>query len=291
MKEIDFIGIGDQKSASTWIYKSIEQHPEVCQAGQKETRFFNDDYLYNQGIDIYKDFFKSCKGDKLIGEYSPSYIHSDKALKRIKKHYPNTKLVVSFRDPIQKMRSSYRYNKVAGTGIMLQYDSIREAINKRSSLLERAKHGKNLERVYNLFSPEQVFVGILDDIAEDPEQFLSKLYSFLDIDNNFVPQNINRKSKVTGNHRFKSKFLAKTMARIYDFVKSQDSLRSLLENIGAKRLQAKLQTLNKEFKEDKKEQESFEVNSKLESELRNLLEGDIKKLEKFTERDLSIWKA
>lgn len=34
--KVDFIGVGDQKAASTWIYQCLSEHPEIDTAKTKE---------------------------------------------------------------------------------------------------------------------------------------------------------------------------------------------------------------------------------------------------------------
>ncbi len=48
--KVDFIGIGAQKAATSWIAKCLIEHPEICLAASKETHFFSDDESFNQGL-------------------------------------------------------------------------------------------------------------------------------------------------------------------------------------------------------------------------------------------------
>ena len=37
----DFIGIGANKSGTTWVADMLQQHPEICLSEPKEVRYFN----------------------------------------------------------------------------------------------------------------------------------------------------------------------------------------------------------------------------------------------------------
>ena len=289
-QKIDFIGIGDQKSASTWIFNCLRDHPKICCSEKKETRFFDHDHLYEQGPKRYREFFSHCGEDKKIGEYSPSYIHSEKALQRIKEHYPDVKLIISFRDPVEKMFSEYRFNKVSGTGAMMQYDSFLQAVQDRASLIQRAKHGDNLERVFKHFSKDQVFVGIYDDIKNNPKKFMQEVYSFLEVNNDFVSDSISQKHKVTGAKRFKSKAITNLIVKFSEFVKKNQILKDTLERVGGRKIQSKILQLNKVSEDKHGKAHTEELKKETESIVRTKFLNDIEKLEELIDRDLSNWK-
>lgn len=288
--QINFIGIGDQKSATTWIFECLKEHPNVCGFKNKETRFFDNDYLYNQGLDKYKEFFNHCADESVIGEYSPSYIHSKEALERIKRHYPDIKILISFRDPVKKMFSEYRFNKISGTGAMMQYESFIEAVKDREDLLERAKHGKSLQRVYEFFDQDQVFVGLYDDLKENPKEFIQDTYSFLEIDDSFEPDSIEEEYNATGDRRLRSKMLAKLIASFSGFIKNYKHLKGFLEKVGGRKVYNELQRLNNIQDSDKNSEKEAALSSIVESEVRGMLKEDIEELETITGRGLSEWK-
>ena len=71
--DIRFIGIGAQKSATSWISKCLSEHPEICVCSQKEIHFFNNDAKFLKGIQYYKTFFKDCARNKISGEYKQNF--------------------------------------------------------------------------------------------------------------------------------------------------------------------------------------------------------------------------
>jgi hypothetical protein len=69
---INFIGIGAQKSGTSWAYTCLYDHPEVC-APIKEIHFFSRP-RFSQGKEWYERHFGSCGEGKLRGEFSTSYL-------------------------------------------------------------------------------------------------------------------------------------------------------------------------------------------------------------------------
>jgi len=46
MKKIDFIGIGAQKAATSWLWSNLKQHPEIWMPPRKELHYFDRDLSY-----------------------------------------------------------------------------------------------------------------------------------------------------------------------------------------------------------------------------------------------------
>src|SRR6056297_2233099 len=106
----DFIGIGAMKAATSWIYKCLIEHPEVCGSSKKELHFFDRPQNYKKGIDYYISFFKHCPQDKAKGEYTPNYLYSPATPELISRHFPNVKIIVCLRNPAERAWSHYLFS-------------------------------------------------------------------------------------------------------------------------------------------------------------------------------------
>ncbi|HEU4677805.1 MAG TPA: sulfotransferase domain-containing protein, partial [Candidatus Paceibacterota bacterium] len=109
---IDFIGLGAQKSGTSWAYTCLYEHPAVCMP-QKELHFFSRP-RFEEGKEWYEAQFKNCAPGKLRGEWSTSYLYSPDAPERIRSLYPNAKLLAILRNPIDRAYSQYRNAVRAG---------------------------------------------------------------------------------------------------------------------------------------------------------------------------------
>lgn len=66
MKKLDFLVIGAQKSATTTLFKYLEEHPNIYMPPEKEAPFFNLDERFERGIEWYlKEFFSNGETNKL----------------------------------------------------------------------------------------------------------------------------------------------------------------------------------------------------------------------------------
>jgi hypothetical protein len=179
---IDFIGIGAQKSGTSWAYTCLYDHPEVC-APIKEIHFFSRP-RFSEGKDWYEHHFDSCGKGKKTGEFSTSYLYSKEAPERIHALYPNVKLIAILRNPIDRAFSQYRNAIKAGE---IPETISFEAYQKQEvSALEQGRYAEQLARYDALFPRDQMLVLIYEDIRKDPVAFMKRIYAFLGIDETFV---------------------------------------------------------------------------------------------------------
>jgi Sulfotransferase domain len=179
---IDFIGLGAQKSGTSWAYTCLYEHPEICMP-VKEIHFFSRS-RYVQGITWYEDYFKKCGSAKKWGEWSTSYLYSEDTPERIHTHYPDAKLLVILRNPIDRAYSQYRNAIRAGE---IPKSATFESYHKQErSVIAQGLYAVQLERFLKYFQRDQLCILIYEDIAKDPIEFMQKIYTFLDIDATFV---------------------------------------------------------------------------------------------------------
>ena len=108
----NFLIIGPPKCASTSLYYYLQQHPEIYLSKVKETGFFTHDYY--KGTRFYEKYFADAGCAKAIGEATPSYSFLPFAADRIKKLYPDIKLIICFRNPMERAFSNWLMLKDAG---------------------------------------------------------------------------------------------------------------------------------------------------------------------------------
>ena len=78
----NFIGIGAPKAGTTWLFKCLDEHPEVFVAAVKETSFF--DYGTIEGrFAEYEAHFVGSEGYPAVGEVSTRYLSSHRAPARV----------------------------------------------------------------------------------------------------------------------------------------------------------------------------------------------------------------
>lgn len=195
--KIDFIGIGTAKSGTNWLFYALGQHPQICLSEPKEIRYFNhqdhqkfltktgDSNLVNKNhtkpFSWYKRHFRHCPEKTIKGEFSPFYLFDEKAPILIKQVFPNVKLFVTLRNPIDRAYSLFwsiaAYRRI-------EHRTFEEAIKGNKIYIEHGLYYKYLSRYLQYFSKDQIMVVIFDDVLNQPGEVLKKAFKFLGADTN-----------------------------------------------------------------------------------------------------------
>ena len=189
MRAPDFIGIGAQRTGTSWLYACLYEHPGICMP-QKEINYFSRDRNWRHGSDWYERIFAECPATAVAGELSTSYLVDPETPRRIRDRYPDALLLVSLRDPAERAFSSY-LNDIASGAVDSEVD-FRAALGERPGYVDGGRYAFHLRRYLELFPREQLFVSIFDDARRDPGAALSAIYRFLGVDPGFRPAMIDR---------------------------------------------------------------------------------------------------
>jgi hypothetical protein len=294
----NFLIIGPPKCASTSLHYYLGQHADVYVSDVKETNFFTHDYY--KGLDFYSTYFSHAGSVKAIGEATPSYFFLPFAIDRIKKDLPAVKLIVTFRNPIERAFSHWLMFKEEGK----EKKSFSEAINinlkqmdyvdfsgdngadlwnnRRDAkvdnedwiriYLQASLYAENLQSIYNKFNKEQVHIIFLDDLKNNFQLTMKNVFDFLGVDKKFDV--LRTESK---NAHFNKKYFR--------------WLQSIIGFKNAKYISGMMPDDFKNFFRQKKNNAGnmpvIQEQDKL--FLQDFFMTDIKNLEKITNRNLSNW--
>jgi len=296
-RQIDFIGIGAMRCATTWISRVLGDHPDLfIPAGMKEVHFFDkfrknqqdevkERWNYDKGLDWYRNLFIDAGDTQLVGEYTPSYLTDLEAPELIHQHFPEIKLILSLRDPIDRLKSHHQYVRRNHPSIPDDLDQAIQTSNDRYHFLENGLYGKYLETYLQHFSPDQILILFYEDIRSKPKQVCQQLYTFLNVDSNYLPPVVTQKVNSSSDVKYRS--LLRTMRFVKQTIKKSNWIRRKVESLGGVQLGRWINRLNQTKPGDvKADQQSGSM-----ARLRDYYLKDIELLESITNRDLSNWKA
>lgn len=298
--KLDFIGIGAAKCATTWVYRCLLEHPQICGPYKKELNFFitkdptwgttnieHHKYLYNKGISYYKKYFSHCMTNTVKGEYSVSYFSDPGAAKLIKKHFPDIKILVCLRDPVKRAYSHYLFAKEFL--LLEKSQTFEEALKNHPEVyIEWSMYYKQLKNYLDLFPKKNIGIFLIEDLKKNPVIFIQKIYEFLGVKKDFVPLLAFKKENMA--KRTKSQFVKKIMNEIATASVFFKKLRlyfivDFLRKLGMENLVV--------YINNKLNIESFQkspLSPITERYLRDIFREDVEKLENLLKRNLSIWK-
>ncbi|TKB26121.1 sulfotransferase [Desulfopila sp. IMCC35006] len=193
--------IGAQRSGSTYLYHLLNTHPHVLMAQpvQPEPKFFLNDKLYAKGREFYEAaYFNSWTNEtRYLGEKGTSYIETETVAQRIREFYPNARILMILRDPVQRAWSNYRFSVQHGlepldfkTALVAESDRLKHAAFNTSvnpyAYRRRGHYIDYIKTYLNIFDANQVCILILEEIAGNLKG-VQALYRWLNIDDSFNP--------------------------------------------------------------------------------------------------------
>jgi hypothetical protein len=195
MKKVSLFHIGPQKSATTWVYRALKEHPEI-QCSLKDSVYYFDMY-YHRGANWYHQHFNKPNAEKKLFDPTPSYIRSPWAPERIYNYNPDAKIICCLRDPIERAFSHYWHEKKKKK-YRFDFQEVFSNYDLYSSWLEPGFYGKHIKKYLKFFPRDQILCLLFDDLKEDPKRFLQQIYDFIDIKNEFNLSVIGKKANEAG---------------------------------------------------------------------------------------------
>lgn len=184
----NFILVGVEKAASTWIYNCLHEHPEIfLPPHRSEVHFF--DRNFHKGIDFYKSFYKKYRQQRSAGDITPSYIQEPKIASLIASYLPRAKILISLRNPVDRLFSDYfHFTRIRQTQISF------DEYSEHPQYLDKSLYYPKVKKYFDLFPEDQILIVIFERIKNNEVKFLQEIYRFLEVDEHFIPQNIYNKS-------------------------------------------------------------------------------------------------
>lgn len=283
--KISFVGIGTNKCGSTWVYENLRKHPDICCTALKEAHFFSKNY--DLGFVWYKNQFAHCQDECIRGEFSPEYIANSVHLERIKQHYPTAKLLLCVRDPKDRLKSVWRFNYGRGVHNYISFQDFLEYCPEKQ--WRKGLYAQNLAEVYHRFDHQQLHIILYDDIKERPNQVLKDLYTFLEVDNTFLPTNSSEKVNSSLTQQPRLRFINNMVYTLRSTLRGMDRARIIRRLTIAAKLNVLADLiLKKNLKntEPSEVQLSDALDQRMEQKLNDYYRDDVAELSTILDRDL-----
>ncbi len=191
-----FIIIGSMRCGTTSLYEYLTYHPQFVPAIKKEVKFFN--FNYESGKEWYLAHFPSIREGSgyITGEGSPDHLYFPKVAKRIIELFPDMKLIVMLRNPVERSVSQYYHWIKVGAEHRSLEDSIASDLELVQEMVSpsfdgkikrKGKAGCLLESVYvhflekwmSVIPKEQFLILKSEDFYQDTPKVLSQVFEFV----------------------------------------------------------------------------------------------------------------
>ncbi len=200
VKVPNFIIIGSQRCGTTSLYTYLAQHPQILTPIKKEMDFFS--WHFDRGIDWYLAHFPPMpEGEQfLTGEASPSYFDSLEAPERLYSAFPEVKLVVLLRNPVDRAISQfYRLTElnweVRSFDRAISDEVARLAQNpayiigdEPGNYLARGRYIEFIKNWLDFFPKEQLLILKSEDFYAGAATTVKQVLEFLDLPEYQLPE-------------------------------------------------------------------------------------------------------
>lgn len=164
--------------------------------GLKEFKW---DLNYFMGIpdaNWYRRCFINAEKGQIKGELSPAYaVLDEKQVECMRKELGNIKIIFIMRNPVVRDWSQIKmeYNNLNRVAVKENKDinSYIEEFMVSNIFVPKSDYKKTTDRYVRLFGEENVYLGLFEEMIDDPNIFFNKLYDFLNI--RFVKPNTSKK--------------------------------------------------------------------------------------------------
>jgi len=294
----NFICVGAQKAGTTSLHDILSQDSQLYLPKIKETKFFQLDSKYNQGIKYYKEeYFNDLQDNQIIGEIDPDYMYFNYVPKRIYDTLGNdVKLIFILRNPVKRAFSHYQMSMRRGfetlsfdEAIKVEVERIKEDDSQNEfykskthnfSYIDRGYYSKQIKEFLTYFPKENMLFIIFDeDFIKNKRNTIESIYEFLKLD---MPTNLNINLKSNKSTIYRLKFLTNIiykpniLKRIAKYIipnKYKSNLLSIVDKLNQKEV-------------DNKYHLKEENINKL---LSQYYKDELPELEKLINRDLNCW--
>jgi len=219
----NFFIVGAAKSGTTSLYNYLRQHPQIYLPPVKEVYFFatdidnnkfRPDYARDVNINInkwlesgmktelfqafisdwekYKRIFQFAAGKKAVGEMTNAYLYSTQAAKNISQKFPDAKIIMILRNPVERLFSHYLMDLRTGYEAENFLPSLKKDMSSEvkgwgiSNLyLELGMYHEQVKRYLDNFPAEQVKIFLYNDFKKDAGLVLKEISRFLEVDSSF----------------------------------------------------------------------------------------------------------
>jgi hypothetical protein len=192
---LDFVVLGAQKSASTFLQHCLAQHPSV-QMPPGESRHFEDPHYAQGAVEELIEELGPRRPGTLRGIKRPEYLARPPIAQRLAEWAPDARLFVVLREPVSRAVSGYfDYMRMGFLPLQPLDEGMAQILDgklqkthpRAADVLEYGLYGKHLSRYLHLVPREHLLVLLQPELREDPFGQVAEAYRFLGVDPAFVP--------------------------------------------------------------------------------------------------------
>jgi hypothetical protein len=208
---LDFLVVGAQKCATSWLYMCLADHPQVrVPLNKREKTYVGGPWFMENGATGFMDCFGPESGSRQqTGHVSVDYMYDPAAVVAVEQLIGRPKIIASLRRPVDRMISGYywlyRKGRFEGgsdastvLGSLVGPDGrFREDLpHDEAELVRRGFYAEQLRPFVERFGADNVLVVGYREVGTAPLETLGRIYRFLGVDPGHVPAALDARPKL-----------------------------------------------------------------------------------------------
>lgn len=197
----DFIIAGAAKCGTSSLHQYLSRHPQILFPHKKELDFYWKNY--QRGIEWYLAHFPTLtdRADFLTGEATPNYLRFPQVAQRIKDTFPQTKIIILLRNPVDRAISWHYHKQNSGltkldlaTAIATEIDQLSDITE--AEIIDSGYHNPDniISSLYlykirpwiELLGREQILILKSEDFYLNPLENMQQVFQFLGLPDCFL---------------------------------------------------------------------------------------------------------
>jgi len=179
----DFIFLGPGRTASTWLYECLVDHPEVLMTDRKVVNYY--DRKYHKGQEWFESHYPSSPDGRKVGNVATSYVSMPGVPERIVDHVNDVTLLMCLRNPVERAYSHWWHIKQSGFDY--EFEDAFDVDTPYIAYLLPGMYHLHLSRYQRYFDDEQIELLFFEDLVDDDVAYLSEIFDRIGVDPDYVP--------------------------------------------------------------------------------------------------------
>ena len=179
-----FIVLGMPRAGTTFLYHTLGKHPDIYMPYRKESMYFSVNYC--KGEEWYRGLYKDCSPNQIGADVNPLYYIDTLAIDRILDFNPNTKVILSVRNPLDFAIS--QHGNIAAMGwdvpsVLDMVDGYQWQLSKDTAVPMHLNNGFMQRRIKEISKKfgDNALIYDFRYFEEYPLSVLKHIESFLEI--------------------------------------------------------------------------------------------------------------
>ncbi len=310
--------VGAPRCGTTAMWRMLAGHRQVAVPFVKEPHFFSqhdlrglsDGELRQQVEQEYlRHFFAERRpGENVGADGSVSYLYTPEQLSPIVRLWPDARFIIAVRDPLTLLPSLHKRLLFIGDEDLASFEDAWAAVPDRAKgrqipkrcieprwlrYDEAGRFGTYVERLFSAVGRERCMVSVFDDLQRDPAAHSRRILEFVGLEPVKVEVEVARESKQV-RYPWLQRLLKRPPRALHPYLANIQLQRRLAkaarEEAGKRSATGKLLALRKRLLRWNELDDAKEpIPIHIQHEIRRHLKGEVERLARLINRDLSHW--